>query len=154
MSSGERLPSGTEIGEGCYHGEIYGAEYEDMAYKGLRGTVPPHSWAVSTTPSACYALRVFNGCCNQSYLSLSRYRRFCQTRMGRCAPDPHLRAFRTVEGPIMFWTCAGRGNPTGVSHTNPIPPPWVVSRCRMRQLICEIVAWASCPCPMCARGRC
>ena len=31
-----------------------------MAYKGLGGTVPPHSRTVITTPSACYAVRVFN----------------------------------------------------------------------------------------------
>jgi len=38
---------------------------EDRAYKRLGDTVPPHSRADSTTPSACYALRNFNGCCNQ-----------------------------------------------------------------------------------------
>jgi hypothetical protein len=57
VSSGGRLPSGNEIGEGGYHGETYGAEHADLAYKGLGGTVPPHSRAVSTAPSACYALR-------------------------------------------------------------------------------------------------
>ena len=73
MSFGGRLPSDTEIGEGGYHGETYGAEYADLAYKGLGGTVPPHSRAVSTSPSACYALRVLNGCCN--HLSFFIY--FC-----------------------------------------------------------------------------
>ena len=29
-----------------------------------RGIAPTHSRVFSTTPSACYALRVFNGCCN------------------------------------------------------------------------------------------
>ncbi len=38
--SGGRLPSGTEIGEGGYHRETYGAEHEDLAYKGLGGTAP------------------------------------------------------------------------------------------------------------------
>ena len=52
------LPSGTEIGEGGYHGETYGAEHADLAYKGLGGTVLLHSRADSTAPSACYALRV------------------------------------------------------------------------------------------------
>ncbi len=56
---GGRLTSGTEIGKGGYHGETYGAELEELAYKGLGGTVPPHSRAFSTTPSACFALRVF-----------------------------------------------------------------------------------------------
>jgi hypothetical protein len=40
MSSGGRLPSGTEFGEGGYHGETHGSEYEDLAYKGLGGTAP------------------------------------------------------------------------------------------------------------------
>ncbi len=71
MSSGGRLPSGTEIGEGGYHGETHGAEHEDLAYKGLGGTVPPHSRAVSTAPSACYALCIFNGCCNHLSFFLS-----------------------------------------------------------------------------------
>ena len=44
-----RLPSGTEIGERGYHGKIYGAEYEDLAYKGLRGTLP-HIAGPSTQP--------------------------------------------------------------------------------------------------------
>ncbi len=64
MSFGVRIPSGTETGEGDYHGETYGVEIEDLAYKGLGGTIPPHSRALSTTLSACYALRVLNGCCN------------------------------------------------------------------------------------------
>ena len=50
-----------EIGEGGYHGETYGVELEDLAYKGLGGIVPPHSRAFITTPSACYALRVLTG---------------------------------------------------------------------------------------------
>ena len=56
-------------------------------------------------------------------------------RVGRCSPDPHLGELRTVEGPIIFSTCAGRGDPTKVSHTNPIPPYWVAARCWIRQLI-------------------
>ena len=40
MSSRGRLPSGTEIGEGGYHGETYGAKHANLAYKGLGGTVP------------------------------------------------------------------------------------------------------------------
>ena len=40
MSFGGRLLSGTEIGEGGYHGETYGAELADLAYKGLGDTVP------------------------------------------------------------------------------------------------------------------
>ena len=40
MSSGGRLPSGTEIGEGGYHGETRGAEIEDLTYKGLENIVP------------------------------------------------------------------------------------------------------------------
>jgi len=71
VSYGGRLPSGTEIGEGGYHGETYGAEHADLAYKGLGGTVPPHSRAVSTAPSECYTLRVFNGCCNHLSFFLS-----------------------------------------------------------------------------------
>ena len=67
MSSGGSLPSGTEIGEGGYHGETYSAELEDLANKGLRGTVPPHSRAFSTTPKACYALRTSNGCCKKKH---------------------------------------------------------------------------------------
>jgi hypothetical protein len=69
--SGGRLPSGIEIGEGGYHGETYGAEYENLAYKGLVGIVPPHSRAVSTSPSACYALRVLDGYCNHLSFFLS-----------------------------------------------------------------------------------
>jgi hypothetical protein len=65
VSSGGRLPSDTKIGEGGYHGETYGAELTDLAYKGLGGTVPPHSRAESTAPSACYAMRVFYGCCKK-----------------------------------------------------------------------------------------
>ena len=42
VSSGGRLPSGTELGEGGYHGETYGAELADLAYKGLGRTVPLH----------------------------------------------------------------------------------------------------------------
>ena len=76
VGSGGRLPSGTKIGEGGYHGETFGAELEDLAYKGLGGTVPPHCRAVSTSPSAYYALRVFNGCCNHlsSFLTGGRSR--------------------------------------------------------------------------------
>ena len=40
-------------------------EIADLAYKGLGDIVPPHSRAFSTAPSACYALRVLNGCCKQ-----------------------------------------------------------------------------------------
>jgi hypothetical protein len=58
VSSGGRLPSGTEIGEGGYHGETYGAELADLAYKGLGGTAPLHNRTDSTAPSACHALRV------------------------------------------------------------------------------------------------
>jgi len=71
VSYGGRLPSGTEIGEGGYHGETYGAELEDLAYKGLGGTIPPHSRAFSTTPIACYALRVLSGYCNDISFFLS-----------------------------------------------------------------------------------
>ncbi len=71
MSSGGRLPSGKEIGEGGYDGETYGAEHENLAYKGLGGTVPPHSRVASTAPSACYALRVLNGCWDHLSLFLS-----------------------------------------------------------------------------------
>ena len=74
-------------------------------------------------------------------------------RVGRWAPDPHLGALWIVEGPIMFWTCVGKGDPRGVSQTNSIPPLWVVARCRIRWLICESVAWADYPCPLCVRGR-
>jgi hypothetical protein len=81
VSCGGRLPTGTEIGKGGYYGETYGAEYEDLAYKGLGGTDPPHSWAVNTAPSACFAMRAFNGCCNQSYLILSRRSRLVRERM-------------------------------------------------------------------------
>ena len=63
MSSRVRLPSCTKIGEEGYRGETWGAEEADLAYKGLGDIVPPHSRAVSTSPSACYALRAFNGCC-------------------------------------------------------------------------------------------
>ena len=35
----------------------YGAESVDLAYKGLGDLVPPHSRAVSTAPSTCFALR-------------------------------------------------------------------------------------------------
>ena len=59
MSSRGRLPSDTEVGEGGYHGETYGAELADLAYKGLGDIVPPHSRAFSTVPDACYAMRVF-----------------------------------------------------------------------------------------------
>jgi hypothetical protein len=61
---------------------------------------------------------------------------FCQICVGRCAPDPHLEALRTVEGPIMAIMCAGRGDLTGTSHMNPIPPFWVEARCLMRWSIC------------------
>ena len=74
--------------------------------------------------------------------------------VGRWAPDPHLGAFRTVEGPIMARICAGRGDLTGVSHINPIPPCWDKARCRMRWSICCNVAWAGCPFPRIVRGRC
>ena len=73
VSSGGRLPSGTEIGEGGYHGETYGAEHADRAYKGLGGTGPPHSRALSTTLSACYALRDISWCCNHLSFFLSRW---------------------------------------------------------------------------------
>jgi hypothetical protein len=80
--------------------------------------------------------------------------KFCQMWVGRWAPDPHFGAFRTVEGPIMAEICAGRGDLTGVSHKNPIPPCWVKDRCRMRRSICSIVAWAGCPFPRMFRGKC
>jgi len=44
-------------------------------------------------------------------------------RVGRCAPEPHLGALRTVEGPIMLWTCAGRGDPMGMSKIKLDPAP-------------------------------
>ena len=71
MSFGGSLPSGTEIGEGGYHGETHGAESEDLAYKGLGGTVPLHSRAFSTAPSTCFALCDFYGCCKEfNFISL------------------------------------------------------------------------------------
>ncbi len=51
-------------GLGGYRGHLgatQGADLVDLAYKGLGDIVPPHSRAVSTAPSACHALRVFNG---------------------------------------------------------------------------------------------
>ncbi len=65
MSSGGRLPSGTEIWEGGYHGETWGVEHADLTYKGLGDTVSPHSRVFSTILNACYALRAFTGYCNQ-----------------------------------------------------------------------------------------
>jgi hypothetical protein len=46
---------------------------EDQAYKGLGDTVPPHSQAGSTPPSACSALRAFNGCCNKFHFISFQY---------------------------------------------------------------------------------
>ena len=43
----------------------WGAESVNLAYKGLGDIVPPHSRAVSTAPSTCFALCGLNGCCNQ-----------------------------------------------------------------------------------------
>ena len=65
MSSGGSLPSGTKIGEGGYHGETYGAELADLAYKGFGGIVPLHSRAFSTASSTCFVLCDFNGCCKE-----------------------------------------------------------------------------------------
>ena len=45
---------------------------EDQAYKGLGDIVPPHSRTGSTTPSACSALRAFNGCCNKFRFQLKK----------------------------------------------------------------------------------
>ena len=70
MSSRGRLPSSTEKVEGGYLGETRGAEHDDLAYKGLGDKVSLHSRAVSISPSACYVVHVFNGCCNQLYFSL------------------------------------------------------------------------------------
>ena len=75
-------------------------------------------------------------------------------RVGRCAPETNLGALRTVASPIMLGTCAGSGDPKGVSQVNPIPLFWDVARCRMRWQICETLAWADYPSPLCARGRC
>ncbi len=49
MPSRGRLPSGTEIGEGGYHGETYGAEHADLTYKGL-GALSPHIAGPTTQP--------------------------------------------------------------------------------------------------------
>ena len=67
------MPSGTEIGEGCYHGETYGAELADLAYKGLGGTFPLHSRAFSTAPSTCFAFCDFNGCCKEFHFISFRH---------------------------------------------------------------------------------
>ena len=37
----------------------------DLAYKGLGDIDPPHSRAVNTTPSTCFAMCALNGCCNR-----------------------------------------------------------------------------------------
>ena len=42
----------------------------DLAFKGLGDIVPPHSRAVSTAPSTCFALSALNGCCNKFNLIL------------------------------------------------------------------------------------
>jgi hypothetical protein len=42
----------------------------DLAYKGLGDIAPPHSRAVNTTPSTCFALCVLNRCCNQLQFQL------------------------------------------------------------------------------------
>jgi len=44
-----------------------GAESMDLAYKGLEDINSPHSRAVSTSSSTCFALCALNGCCNQFY---------------------------------------------------------------------------------------
>jgi hypothetical protein len=49
--------------------------------------------------------------------------RFCHKWVGRCALDPHLGAFRTVDGLIICWTCAGRGDPTGCPRQIRFRPP-------------------------------
>jgi len=56
-------------------------------------------------------------------------RKFCHTCVGRCALEPHLGEFRTVEGPIMFIICVGRGDLAVVSQMIPIPNSWVSARC-------------------------
>jgi len=43
--------------------------------------------------------------------------------VGRCAPEPHLRVFKTVETPIMFSICVGRGDLKGVSHMKALARP-------------------------------
>ena len=68
MSLGGSPPSGADQGEGGHTGAAQGAELEDMAYKGLGDTVPQHSRVDSTTPSTCYALCDFNGCCNKFHI--------------------------------------------------------------------------------------
>ena len=65
MSSGGCPPSGAEYGEVGHTGATQGAGIADLAYRGLGDFVPPHSRALSTTPSTCYALCDFNGCCKQ-----------------------------------------------------------------------------------------
>ncbi len=62
--------------------------------------------------------------------------KFCQICVGRCVPAPHLGASRSVEGPIMASIYAERGDLSGVSHMNPIPPLWVETRWLMRRIIC------------------
>ena len=88
MSSGGSLPSGTEVGEGGYHGETYGAELADLAYKGLGGIVPLHSRAFSTAPSTCFALCDFNGCCKQFHI-ISFHFISCPKR--------------TLQVPLLYW---------------------------------------------------
>ena len=56
--------------EATYPGETWCAVLEDLAFRGLGGTAPPHSRVVNTTPSACYALHVFNGRLNLLYFTL------------------------------------------------------------------------------------
>ena len=51
--------------EGDHTGATQGARLEALAYKGLGDIVPPHSRADSTTPSTCFALCDFNGCCKE-----------------------------------------------------------------------------------------
>ena len=55
MSSGARLPSSTETGEGGYLGETCGAYLEELVYKGL-GNIVPHI-AGSTVQPLVHATR-------------------------------------------------------------------------------------------------
>ena len=90
LSFGGRLPSGTEIGLGGHPGETLGAGLADLAYKGLGDTVPPHSRAFDTVPSACYALRVLNRCCN-NLISFKAYLHTCHLVIKSARKAPTLR---------------------------------------------------------------
>ena len=52
------------MGEGGYPKVTQGAEHEDLAYNGLGDIAPPHSRAVSTTPSTRLVLCNLTGVVN------------------------------------------------------------------------------------------